>query len=336
MSKATLGEQLVNIIPFIGQPEPKEKPRQQVMKKRKPASNRLPHPSDWQEDGVDHINVSPIGLTDLGRTLHPNALLGFTHDVFGQFASISCFWDFIETGAKDDRIRSMVTVERIMYLKRHKKYKVEFLMFFVLDAMWQRIKTYARLSDSIKSSDLPFDVYYLNGEFNYPVRRPGSTWMIRGYEDIRNALQNDTQPDFVGLMGGFTREQLFNNYMNEHVRNRAPQAQKARGESNELLKELQSSHEAPKAFRRKIRPIIPAQHNKPPEAELTTMKAFDKEQAVLNGDLETSQLGDFPTPQEHPGQNDDVVATPTEDSLPLVEPEASKEEEDTSSPTTDV
>lgn len=249
MTKDTFSNQLKKIYT-------QEKPKMENAAPYQEISFKLPHPSAWVEDGVDHINISPAALTDLGRTLHPNTALAFNHDVFGDFSSVSSFWDFIETGAKHDKLRSLKTNERMRFMRNISKLHVNSLKFFILDAIWIRIKTYVRLSECFKESTLPFDSYYLNGEHKFPVRREGMFWMIRGFEDMRLALKNGCEPDFSFFKDGYTRKELFENYFSEHVRPAVNIDGKNKAEENVLLKELQSSQEAPRAFRRKIRPIV--------------------------------------------------------------------------------
>ena len=254
-------------------------------KRQQGQGRRLPSPVNWIKDGEDHINISPAGTTDLGRTLHPNCMLSFQHDVFGTFASVSAFWDFLEIEARDDNIRSMGTAERMTYLKRFKKTQVDNLMYFVVDAIWQRVITYERLADAVKHSDLPFDVYFFQGEFNYPVRRPGMTWMIRGFEAIRTALKEGGEPDFSGLMDGKSREELFKNYMETHVRQRVQEKQvKTKPERNELLQELRASSEIAKPFRRRVRPInVPAAKVEEPgqEAQVAEQALGENQEAEV-------------------------------------------------------
>ena len=215
----------------------------------------LPNPAFWKKDGVDHLNISPKGLTDLGRTLHPNSMLGFTHDVFGDFGSVSAFWDFVETGSRHDNVRYMNTAGRMSFMKNAPKYKVDGLLYFVLDAMWQRVNTYKLLSKSLLESELPFDSYVYLGEFNYPTRRNNSTWMIKGFEEMRSSLKNNTTPDFHGLMFGKTREELFEVYLETYVKPLEKESGSdilfgTASNKNLLLEELRSSSEVPKAFRK--------------------------------------------------------------------------------------
>ena len=204
--------------------------------KKKQSKLQLPRASDWIADGEDHINLSYVGATDLGRTLHPTSMLSFVHEVFGRFNSVSAFWDYIETGARNDRLRTMPHGIRKEAKSAMPRVEVECLEFMVLDACWQRIKAYPVLMQALKDSELPFDLYRTVGELHIPVRVETSMWLVEGMELIRRALKKDQTPNFVRWTNLKSRQTVFEEYCARYIRNARPMTDANR--ENKLLKDL--------------------------------------------------------------------------------------------------
>lgn len=200
----------------------------------------LPHPTKWEQDGVDHINISSMGCTELGPALYIGTRLKFTHAEFGEFHSLSNFWGYIETNAANERLRFLSTTARMEELKRHERHQVQYISFIILDAAWQRIQQLPPLLEAIKNSTLPFDNYFV-GETSFLARwrRSISPWVVEGYELIREALKNGTQPDFSAFMGGKTREEIIDITIEAHGLRRARVQRVSNGfASNKLMAEL--------------------------------------------------------------------------------------------------
>lgn len=221
---------------------------------------KLPVPGKWKRDGLDHINISSIGETDLGRTLHPNTMLPFTHDVMGEFGSLSAFWGFMETGAGIDRIRYLNTPGRLKLLREITRYKVENISFFIVDANWQRICKYPGLQLALIESKLPFDTYMFEGEHRVPQRRGNAAWLIEGQEIIRDALIKNEEPDFSVFMSGKTREELFSGFIKKYLGNSNNFTARKEDEPNVLLAHLLEGND-PSRKRRKfvevpLKPVV--------------------------------------------------------------------------------
>ncbi len=200
----------------------------------------LPHPTKWELDGVDHINISSMGCTELGPALYIGTRLKFTHAEFGEFHSLSNFWGYIETNAVNERLRFLSTTARMEELKRHERHQVQYISFIILDAAWQRIQQLPPLLEAIKNSTLPFDNYFV-GEPSYLARwrRSISAWVVEGYELIREALKLGTQPDFSVFMDGKTREEIIGETAETHGLRRARVQRVSNGfASNKLMAEL--------------------------------------------------------------------------------------------------
>lgn len=57
-------------------------------------------------DGVDHINVSSYGTTEIGRILSPHAKRIFNHPKLGEFYSLFGFLMYLKSGSNANRFRT--------------------------------------------------------------------------------------------------------------------------------------------------------------------------------------------------------------------------------------
>ena len=199
----------------------------------------LRHPTKWEEDGFDHINISAMGNTELGPALYVGTRLKFVHADLGEFHSLSNFWAYLETNAATERLRFLSTTARMEELERHERHQVEFISFLILDAAWQRIQQLPPLLEAIKTSDLPFDNYFVGGSALARWRRSISHWVIEGYELMRQALKEGTEPDFSAFMRGKTREEIIDITVETHGLRRARVQRVSNGfATNRLMAEL--------------------------------------------------------------------------------------------------
>lgn len=182
--------------------------------KKKSMSTNVPaNPKFWVGDGVDHINISRRGLTELGQALDPATFLPFTHSVFGYFSSVSAFWDFIETGCKEERLRDPKFYVRQKLKEQLERIKVPDMEFLILDAMYQRIAANPPLVEAIKQSTLPFDCYVVDTETNKRFRKSAVSWIYEGMEVIRTAIKKDTQPNFVKWNNCKKKSQIMEDFL---------------------------------------------------------------------------------------------------------------------------
>ena len=207
--------------------------------------NTYKHPSVWKGDGIDHINISHQGLTDLGKTLHPSAELPFTHNFFGNFNSIEAFWDYIATGARDERFRNGSREFRWSRKKNMEIFEIQNLPFFILDAMVQQILQYDKLKEAVIESNLPFDIYTYSGPLKVPHRNNKSFWLAAGMEDIRKQLKDGKNLNLINYNNGESRKNIFKRYKEVFFPNTLDQMQ-AQTKTNNLLDSLRKQ-QPPKA-----------------------------------------------------------------------------------------
>jgi hypothetical protein len=162
---------------------------------KKPASP----PSNWIEDGVDHINILEQAATPIGRFLAHNAKYEFIHEKFGKFKSIECFWYYIQSQERDDRIRLMNGRTLKTFTECLTMHRVDNFRAIIADSNYQKLMQYNFAVQEMRDSTLPFDCYYIN-ESGVRIRPTYFRWMLCGFEEIRKAIKEDRAPNFNFLL----------------------------------------------------------------------------------------------------------------------------------------
>lgn len=145
-------------------------------------------------DGVDHINIYSNGKTELGRILSHFAHTPFVHPYFGPFYSMEGFWYWARSGQTEDRLRYLSgfrakQVGKALGHKRYQDFKSD-----ILAANYQKIIQHEKICEMVIDSTLPFDHYYVFGPNNIHITPQSSDWLLKGFEDIRLALQEGEVP----------------------------------------------------------------------------------------------------------------------------------------------
>lgn len=159
--------------------------------------SNLPNLDRIGDDGYDHINIWENGITELGKVLSHTSDIPFTHSVYGKFRSVEGFWHYIRSVSRDDRCRMYYGNRARMFGKSLESQQVDNFREIIMDANWQKIRSYPLLMKEIELSDQPFDSYYYMGETR--ARAASAFWMIEGFEEIRTAIKNNRNPDFEFL-----------------------------------------------------------------------------------------------------------------------------------------
>lgn len=162
------------------------------------------------QDGVNCINISndPRSTGPFGHSLSIASPLPLVHSVLGHFSSIEGFLFYISLSTGEEalgwreashtktgqQLRDLRDSAQAKGLVRSNKNK----MFLLADALWQRVQSNPDLVYKIRESTLPFRsfTHYASGEM-----KPGmfSTEVEMTYDRIREALKNDTVPNFDDL-----------------------------------------------------------------------------------------------------------------------------------------
>lgn len=167
------------------------------IKTRKTFAPTMPSVLTWKEDGVDHINISMAGKTQLGKALDMMAPIGFTHPKFGHFRSVAGFWYWLTREGHDDQFRTRLGPSLKKYGDSFKYIRVPNFRAMVIEATWLKLQQNPHVMRNLYDSELPFDCYYHYGRENgVPIRHNFTNWLVEGFNCIRTALHSQTEPDF--------------------------------------------------------------------------------------------------------------------------------------------
>ncbi|QAX96204.1 hypothetical protein [Vibrio phage vB_VmeM-Yong XC32] len=169
-------------------------------------------------DGYDHINVYSKGQTEIGRALTHFADLSFSHPDFGYFKTVEGAWYFIRTTMLDKAWPADVKA-KIDKLKSARGYEAKKLgkeiLATVKEEEWVgfpeeefrdeihfcnrlKLQSNSRTAQLFSETSLPLVHYYVFGEGEKAIARPGShQWVLEGLEKIREELWTTHAKAFV-------------------------------------------------------------------------------------------------------------------------------------------
>jgi hypothetical protein len=169
-------------------------------------AGKLNNKSDDGEDGIDHINVSQMGKTELGKFLDINAKAPFNHPELAQFQSVGGLWFYVKTEDHPESFRYIWGDRCRKMGKEYKTIDVDSFKLIIADATWIKIISNPAMVEEMLLSDLPFKNYFYYGALRIKKPTPESLWYCKVLETIRNTLKlrveiNDAtlQPDFSFL-----------------------------------------------------------------------------------------------------------------------------------------
>ena len=186
-------------------------------------------------DGVGHINTTNRGATELGRFLSTQRKSHFKHNLCGPFTTMEGFMWYVCT--EDDQLRNLsghaaAVVGRKLTAQDKRATTHAFFIAASADAYWQYVNSSEKAIALMKESTLPFDMYNVNAETNFPLRVGKAAWLCAALELIREALKKGyVYPMFDQLFepaGPFGRKEV-TKYSIEHQmdKNNRPAAIKA-------------------------------------------------------------------------------------------------------------
>lgn len=161
------------------------------------------HPSQWQGDGIDHINVAMNAATQIGKWLNGRNSHLFHHPILGQFRSIENLSLFIRSESHADSIRMMENFTKIRDLifrsgglrKTTPNYRA-----VMVHSIYVRVLQNESLMKLLLESTLPFDSYSINNETMLRQRFEPSAFLCAGYTEIRNALKERRSPSLTRFL----------------------------------------------------------------------------------------------------------------------------------------
>lgn len=143
---------------------------------------------ELEEDGVDHINIHPVhSKTELGQLLSNNAKQPFVHPLFGSFATMEGFWNYIKTKGGCDSFR--LPNQGYIHRKRAselKTYRIENFQDIILEGIYFKIMANEHLKQLLLKNELPIVHYWITGKVR--AVPPGLAFMNHGIMSIRTLL----------------------------------------------------------------------------------------------------------------------------------------------------
>lgn len=158
-------------------------------------------PNSWKHDGFDHINIGPRSTTKLGRILDFDHIRRFEHPKLGRFSTILGLWHYIAAKEPDEAYRDLVagSLRKYRHENKAKPVNVPNLRAILMHSAYLKIKASRSDTKELVESTLPFDCYRVL-DSGLRERLSFSIWTAGGYEVIREALRNNTDPDFSYLL----------------------------------------------------------------------------------------------------------------------------------------
>jgi len=152
------------------------------------------------KDGVDHINISQHGNTELGRALSNEIPISVEHPIYGNFRSISGFWYYIKSKERDDRCRELIGRDLKELSKTLTLTHVKNFRAIILDAVWNKIKQREAIAEVMIGTELPYECYYEDKKSDSRKRLNYAGWFVSGLQDIREALLLGAEPNFSAYL----------------------------------------------------------------------------------------------------------------------------------------
>lgn len=141
------------------------------------------------EDGVDHLNVSAMGHTKLGKFLDINAKAPFQHPELSHFNSVGGLWFYVKTEDHNEDFR-YVWGDRCRKMgKMSKTLEVKGFKTIIADATWIKVISNPEMVQEMIDSTLPFKSYFYFGALHIKKIAPEAPWYCKVLEEIRRVLK---------------------------------------------------------------------------------------------------------------------------------------------------
>lgn len=148
-------------------------------------------------DGIDHINISPQGLTDLGVLLAHFTESRFTHDYLGPFTSMEGFWYYVKAAIPDDKLRNLHGKSAYMYGKTLPSIRRRHFQEIIMDGNYFKILQNEKLKELFINSTLPLTQYYNFGPNAVPINPKTMPWIVTDFEELRDIFKKGDEKEIV-------------------------------------------------------------------------------------------------------------------------------------------
>lgn len=148
------------------------------------------------QDGVEFINVDMQAETQLGRMLAPFSHTQFMHPYYGPFHSIVGYSFWLSTGMMIDALRYASGSSAKRLGRRHPTIRYNAFRDDLRVGHWLKITQSKTLSELLPASHLRFESYYIFGPERRLVGSRDREFLIETLSEIRECLQQGTEPEF--------------------------------------------------------------------------------------------------------------------------------------------
>ncbi len=181
-----------------------------------------------QVDGIDHINIYVFGKTELGRKLALETNARFVHPIIGPFNCLTGFWSYVKSKSRRNtyRIKDARTCLHIVNKYNDSLPVVPNFKAIIVSGVYYRIMSDPELVEMVKESTLPFEIYYVktrdeinprtNKKVTYEIKvqHKYASWMIAAYEEVRNAIKEDREPDLSKFVDRDSDGLIYKDFVN--------------------------------------------------------------------------------------------------------------------------
>ena len=161
-------------------------------------------PNSFKKEGVDHINISPMSETKLGKILDPSYVKVINYPGIGKFNSVINMWYWLRSTNLDDSIRRFDKRS----LDNYKKVNFDIFKVYVPNfkaiigyGTWLKIKNNAPVLEEIKNLDdnIKFISYKVVKSTNIKISTSYAVIMNAVANAIVKAVKEGRDPDFTSL-----------------------------------------------------------------------------------------------------------------------------------------
>lgn len=144
-------------------------------------------------DGIDHINISPQGRTELGVLLAHYTESHFVHEYLGPFDSMEGYWYYVKSAVPDDKLRSLSGKQAYLYGKELPAIRRQFFREIIKDGNYFKISQNDRLRELFAASELPLTQYYNYGAHSIAINPKTMPWLVPDFEQLREMFRYDVE-----------------------------------------------------------------------------------------------------------------------------------------------
>lgn len=161
------------------------------------------HPNAYDQEGVDHVNISARSNSHLGKLLDPSYFKTLEYPHIGKFGSVMNLWYWLRADPCMDVLRRATGDKLRKYLSQHKNdaYVPNFRAIIAF-ATYQKVLAYPETINEIRNlpEHIQFVSYYIPTGTQLRVCSNYARVIVPIAELIRQALVNKTEPDFSTLL----------------------------------------------------------------------------------------------------------------------------------------